>query len=152
MSFNYILISGTNRGIGRGLLQRYLVQPNNVVIAANRNPLHPSSESLKHLPKGEGSRLILIKVDASLEQDAHNAVKELQESYGINHLDLIIANAGVSNIWPIVAELKITDLEAHMVPNVYGVIWLYQATRSLLKNSNKGPKFVPIGSMAGCMQ
>lgn len=152
MSSNYIFISGTNRGIGRGLLQRYLAQPNNVVIAANRDPSHPSSRSLKDLPKAKGSRLIVVKVDASLEQDSYNAVKELQESYGFDHLDLVIANAGISNIWPTVAELKITDLEAHMAPNVYGVIRLYQATRSLLTKSTKGPKFVPISSMAGCLQ
>jgi norsolorinic acid ketoreductase len=147
-----VLISGANRGIGKGLLQRYLIQPNHVVIAANRNPSHPTSQSLNDLPKGEGSRLIIVKVDVLSETDASDAVEELQNSHGIGHLDLVIANAGISTIWPTVANLKITDLQAHMAANAYGVITLYQATRSLLKQSNKEPKFMPIGSRAGCMK
>lgn len=147
-----VLISGANRGIGKGLLQRYLIQPNHVVIAANRDPSHPTSQSLNGLPKGEGSRLIVVKVDASSETDASEAVQQLQNSYGIDRLDLVIANAGMSNVWPTVAALRIADLQAHMEANAYGVITLYQATCSLLKKSNKGPKFIPIGSRAGCMK
>ncbi|KAI0476567.1 hypothetical protein GGR56DRAFT_643382 [Xylariaceae sp. FL0804] len=151
MQSTNVLISGTNRGIGRGLLSRYLAQPNTVVIAANRDPSQPSSQSLKDLPKGEGSRLILIKLDASVEQDAHDVVKELEGSHGVGHLDLVIANAGKSYGWPTVAQLKIADLEDHMRPNVYGIIWLYQATRPLLQKSTIGPKFIPIGSKAGSL-
>lgn len=151
MSF-IIFISGANRGIGKGLLQRYLLQPNHVVIAANRDPSHTTSQSLNELPKSEGSRLIIVKVDASSETDAFEAVEQLQKSYGIDHLDLVIANAGMSNVWPTVAALKIADLQAHMEVMAYGVITLYQATRPLLKKSNKGPKFIPIGSKAGCMK
>ena len=147
-----VLISGANRGIGKGLLARYLIQPNHVVIAANRDPSHPTSQALDDLPKGEGSRLIVVKVDASREMDAPDAAEQLQNSHGIEHLDLVIANAGMSTVWPTAAALKIADLEAHMAANAYGVITLYQATRSLLKKSGKEPKFIPIGSKAGCMK
>src|ERR1700760_3250756 len=116
MTFN-VLISGANRGIGKGLLQRYLLKPNHVVIAANRDPSHATSHALEDLPKGEGSRLIVVKVDASSETDASDAVKELETSYGIDHLDLVIANAGMSNIWPTVAQLKVADLDTHMMAN-----------------------------------
>ncbi|KAJ9603771.1 hypothetical protein H2200_011957 [Cladophialophora chaetospira] len=147
-----VLISGANRGIGRGLLQRFLIQPNHVVIAANRDPSQPTSQSLNDLPKGEGSRLVIVKIDASSETDASDAIDELQNTYGIDHLDLVIANAGMATIWPTVATLKIADLQAHMEANAYGVITLYQATRSLLKQCDKEPKFIPIGSKAGCMK
>ncbi len=151
MAPTVILITGANRGLGKGLLQRYLAQPNNIVIAGNRDPAHPTSQSLADLPKGEGSRLIVVKIDASAEQDASNAVKELQDSYKIDHLDIVIANAGVSYIWPSVADVKIADLHAHIEPNVYGVIRLYQATRPLLRKSTKTPMFLPMGSTAGCI-
>ncbi|KIW24334.1 uncharacterized protein PV07_10055 [Cladophialophora immunda] len=147
-----VLISGANRGIGKGLLQRYLIQPHHVVIAANRDPSHPTSQSLNDLPKGEGSRLIIVKVDASSETDAAGAAEELQNSYGIDHLDLVIANAGMSTVWPTVVALAIADLQAHMAANAYGVVALYQATRPLLQKSTKEPKFIPIGSKAGCMK
>ncbi|KAI2615380.1 hypothetical protein GGR54DRAFT_632248 [Hypoxylon sp. NC1633] len=144
-----VLISGANRGLGKGLLERYLALPNHVVIAANRNPKHPTSQALVDLPKGEGSRLIVVKADAAVDHDAFDAVKELQESHGIEYLDVVIANAGVSYVWPAVAELKLDDLRGHMEPNVYGFVALYQATRPLLRKSSREPMFVPMGSTAG---
>ncbi|KAI1379822.1 hypothetical protein F4677DRAFT_295891 [Hypoxylon crocopeplum] len=151
MAQTVVLITGANRGLGKGLLERYLALPNHTVIAANRNPVHQTSKALADLPKGDGSRLIVVKLDAVVEQDAFRAVKELQESHGIDHLDVVIANAGVSYIWPSVADVKISDLQAHIEPNVYGVVTLYQATRTLLRKSSREPMFVPMGSTAGAI-
>ena len=151
MTSNTVLITGANRGLGLGLLQRYLAQPNHTVIAGNRNPAHPSSQALAKLPKGEGSKLIVVKIDASIEEDASIAIKELQDHHGIDHLDIVIANAGVAYTYPSVAELKLDDLRGHMGPNVYGFVTLYQATRALLQKSQREPIFTPIGSSAGCI-
>ncbi|KAK1675790.1 hypothetical protein BDP55DRAFT_693870 [Colletotrichum godetiae] len=152
MASTTVIITGANRGLGEGLLKRYLALPNHIVIAGNRDPTHPTSRALGDLPKAEGSRLIVVKIDASVEKDAHDAVKELQETHGITHLDVVIANAGISYAWPAVAELRIADLQAHMEPNVYGVVALYQATRALLRKSSTEPMFVPMGSTAGCLE
>jgi norsolorinic acid ketoreductase len=132
-------------------LQKYLAQPNHTVIAGNRNPDHPSSLALADLPKGAGSKLIVVKLDASVNQDAFTAVEVLQKNHGIGHFDIVIAIAGVSHAWPPVAELKLEDLRDHMAPNAYGVITLYQATRTLLQKSSREPIFAPIGSSAGCI-
>ncbi|KAI1413718.1 NAD(P)-binding protein [Hypoxylon sp. FL1857] len=142
-----VLISGANRGLGKGLLERYLARPNHVVIAANRNPEHPTSKALAELPKGQGSRLIVVKVDASVESDAAEGVKQLIEQ-GVDHLDIVIANAGVSYAWPKVSEIKTSELLGHLTPDLFGVIWLFQATLPLLKRSGK-PKWITIGSIAG---
>lgn len=147
MAPTIVLISGANRGLGKGLLQIYLAKPDHIVIAANRDPSHATSKALFDLPNGPGSRLIIVKVEASDESHPSEAVKEL-EKQGINYLDLVIANAGVSYIWPKVSELKIADLQAHLEPNVFGAVWLYQATLPLLLKS-KNAKWVTIGSMAG---
>ncbi|KAI0119552.1 NAD(P)-binding protein [Daldinia grandis] len=149
MAQTIVLISGANRGLGEGLAKRYLAQPGHVVIAANRNPRHPTSKALADLPKGEGSSLIVVKLDATVEQDAFDAAKTLRESHGIDHLDIVIANAGVSFVWPPVKDVRIADLRAHIEPNVYGVVTLYQATRPLLQKSSREPIFTPIGSSAG---
>jgi len=151
MTSTVVFITGANRGLGLGLLQKYLAQPNHTVIAGNRNPAHPSSKALADLPKAEGSNLIVVKLDASVDQDAFSAVKELQDSHGIDHFDIVIANAGVSYAWPPVAELKLDDLRGHLAPNVFGFLSLYQATRALLQKSSREPIFVPIGSTAGAI-
>ncbi|KAF7917214.1 uncharacterized protein EAE98_010319 [Botrytis deweyae] len=147
MAPTIVLISGANRGIGKGILELYLSKPNHTVIAANRDPNHPSSKALADLPTAEGSSLVLVKVDATVSTDALEAVKQL-ESQGIDHIDIVIANAGVCYAWPKVSEVKAEDIQGHFVPNVHGFIWLYQATLPLLKKSKLG-KFISIGSSAG---
>ncbi|KAJ4299343.1 hypothetical protein N0V90_004588 [Kalmusia sp. IMI 367209] len=144
-----ILITGANRGLGLGLLQRYLLLPNHTVVAAVRSPSHPSSTSLSSLPTGTNTTLIVVKIDASVEADAFAAARELQDKHGITKLDIVIANAGVSYVWPAVKDLKLEDIKGHMEPNVYGMVSLYQATRELLKKSEGEPAFVLMGSMAG---
>ncbi|KAI4865385.1 hypothetical protein F4820DRAFT_420273 [Hypoxylon rubiginosum] len=145
-----VLITGANRGIGKGLLERYLRLPNHTVIAANRNPDHPTSKALAKLPTAEGTKLIVVKVDATVWQDPFDAVKTLEDQ-GIDHIDIIVANAGVSYIWPTVAEVKPEDMEGHYRPNVYGYVSLYQATRGLLKKSKREPVLANMGSNAGSL-
>ncbi|KAK8023689.1 NAD(P)-binding protein [Apiospora rasikravindrae] len=147
-----VLITGANRGLGEGLLQRYLAKPDHIVIAANRNPAHPTSQALFDLPTAQGSRLIVVKWDASVDQDAFDAVTELQEKHGIHYLDIVIANAGINEICPTVADLKLDTLRSHMATNVYGFLATYQATRPLLQKSSKEPIFAPMGSTAGCLE
>ncbi|CAJ2514333.1 Uu.00g024520.m01.CDS01 [Anthostomella pinea] len=145
-----VLITGANRGLGKGMLERYLKLPNHTLIAANRNPDHPSSKELSKLPTAEGTKLIVIKIDAKVWQDPFDAVKTL-EAQGIDHVDVVIANAGVSYTWPKVAEVKLEDIEAHMWPNAYGGVALYQAFRPLLKKSKKEPVLTNMGSTAGSL-
>ncbi|KAI1464952.1 NAD(P)-binding protein [Daldinia caldariorum] len=147
MASTVVLISGANRGLGKGLLELYLAKPNHIVIAANRNPDHPTSKALAQLPKGEDSRLIVIKVDASVESDASEGIKQLI-AQGIDHIDIAIANAGVLYCVPKVSEVKTEELQGHLTPNVFGVVWLFQAALPLLKNSTN-PKWITLGSVGG---
>ncbi|KAK1988403.1 hypothetical protein LZ30DRAFT_699461 [Colletotrichum cereale] len=145
-----VLISGANRGLGKGLLERYLQLPNHTIIVANRNPDHPTSKDLSKLPTADGTKLIVVKLDAGVWEDAFSAVKSL-ESQGIDHIDIVIANAGVAYTWPTVAEVKLEDLVAHVEPNAYGVVSLYQATRPLLQKSKREPIYSIMGTTAGSL-
>ncbi|KUJ19321.1 NAD(P)-binding protein [Mollisia scopiformis] len=144
-----VLITGANRGIGKGLVESYLARPDHAIIAAVRDP--STAGPLKEIPVAEGSRLIVVKIDATIQSDAVDVVKELSTKHAINHLDTVIANAGVCYIYPTVAEVKIDDMLASLKPNVFGVIYLYQATRELL-NNGANPKWVTIGSVAGSIE
>jgi NAD(P)-dependent dehydrogenase (short-subunit alcohol dehydrogenase family) len=151
MARTTVLITGANRGIGLGLTERFLAEASHIVIAAVRNPAHATVHALQELSTGPDSQLVVVKLDASIEQDAQEAVTELQQKHGVQHLDIVIANAGIGYIYPTVAEVRIADIRAHMEPNVYGVITLYQATRKLLKRSAREPIFLPMGSSAGLL-
>jgi len=152
MAPTVILVTGANRGLGKGLLERYLKLPNHTVIAANRNPDHPTSKELSKLPTAKGTKLVVVKLDASFWQDAFDAVKTL-EGQGIDHLDIVIANAGVAYCWPTVAEVKLDDLIAHMEADAYGVLSSYQAVRPLLlQKSKKEPMYSIMGTTAGSLK
>ncbi|TVY17965.1 Norsolorinic acid ketoreductase [Lachnellula arida] len=146
MAPTIVLITGANRGIGKGLLELYLLKPNHLVIAANRDPEDPTSKELAELPTANGTSLLVVKNDATVPTDAAAAVKFLA-SKDIHHIDIVIANAGVAYVWPKVSELKTEDMQRHIVPNVYGNVWLYQAVLPLLKKSER-KIWVSIGSSA----
>ncbi|OQD91549.1 hypothetical protein PENSOL_c052G00168 [Penicillium solitum] len=139
-----VLITGANRGIGKGILELYLQKPNHTVIAANRDPSHPTSNALADLPKAEGTTLEVIKLDVLSPTDPAAAVKTLAAK-GITHIDILIANAGIALSWPKVSEVKVEDIQKHVDVNVYGFIRLYQAFRPVLKEA-QAPKLVTIGS------
>merc|ERR1711939_267134 len=92
-----VLITGCNRGIGNGLLTTYLSRPNHVVIGTARGINSSLSAYLNTIPKGENSRLILLKLDSASTTDASNAVGALKLEHQISHLDIVIANAGISS-------------------------------------------------------
>lgn len=148
MSNTIYLITGASRGIGRGLVETFLSRSNTTVIAAVREPVGASSQSLQLLHKGESSRLITLKVDSNSPTDPAVAVEILQREQGIDHLDVVIANAGISEDFSPVHEVPIPVLRQHVEVNGYGPIYLYQAIYPLLKKSKK-PMFVGIGSPMG---
>ncbi|KAI0967876.1 hypothetical protein F4678DRAFT_465139 [Xylaria arbuscula] len=153
MAPKFVLITGANRGLGFGIAKRFLASPNNTVIVPVRRPEHESVKALAKLPRGSGSSLIVpsSKYDATVEQDTFNVVKELVEKHGIDHLDIVVANAGGGVVYPLVKDVKRKDIEEHMTLNVYSVVSLYQATRDLLHKSTRNPTFAITGSSAGSL-
>ncbi|OLN93276.1 Norsolorinic acid ketoreductase 2 [Colletotrichum chlorophyti] len=143
------LITGANRGIGRGFVQRILQKPSITVIAAVRDPSHPTSKSLADLPKGPDTKLIVVKLDSTVETDAEAAVSQLREQ-GITSLDIVIANAGIAQDGASVRNTSVANTQKHFNVNVIGPLTLFQATADLLKGSKTGsPKFVAISTIIG---
>jgi norsolorinic acid ketoreductase len=66
MSPTVVLITGANRGIGKGLLGLYLLKPDHLIIAANRDPEDSTSKDLADLPTANGTSLLVIKIDATV--------------------------------------------------------------------------------------
>ncbi|KAK4155388.1 hypothetical protein C8A00DRAFT_31812 [Chaetomidium leptoderma] len=136
MAQTFVLISGANRGLGRAFLETFLARPNHTIIAANRDPAAKTSQELWSLPAAAGSKVVLVKLDATAEGDATAAVAELQTKHGIDHIDTVIANAAVAWVIPTVSQLQIADLKQHMETN---------AVLPLLKKSAT-PLWVSMGS------
>jgi norsolorinic acid ketoreductase len=149
MSTTY-LISGGNRGIGKGLVSTLLSRPNTTVITLVRDPNHGTSQSLSSLPKADGSKLIVEKYDAAASDSAFAAVQRLQAGHGIETIDVVIANTGILSQYGPIATVSAGDLSSHFQVNTVAPIMLFQATLPLLKNSTAahGPKFFTISTNA----
>ncbi|KAH8684477.1 hypothetical protein BGZ60DRAFT_478621 [Tricladium varicosporioides] len=143
------LITGANRGIGKGLLGAYLTRPNTTVIAAVRD-VTASQNSISSLPVAQGSKLITIKIDSTSATDPSSAVAELRSKHQIEKIDVLISNAGImdtSSIVPTV-DTKLDMVRKHFEVNTIGPLALIQAFAPLLKASSE-PKFLVITSTIG---
>lgn len=90
----------------------------------------------------------MIKIDSKSQEDAKLAVDILQTDHNISHLDVVIANAGISNDYDPVETALVSNVEEHIAVNAIGPLTLFQATFPLLQEA-KNPKFVLIGSAMG---
>jgi hypothetical protein len=89
-------------------------RPNHIVIAASHNPSDSNSKGLLSFKTGEGSKSVLVKVDANIYTDAAEALKELETKHSINHIDIVYANAGIETIVPKASDVKVEDLRAQI--------------------------------------
>jgi NAD(P)-dependent dehydrogenase (short-subunit alcohol dehydrogenase family) len=116
------------------------------VVGSVRDSTSPVYEELKQLPAAEGTRLILVTIDSSKLEDPAKAVKAAEEA-GIDHIDIVIANAGTS---PPPGPLETADLnevvDAFTV-NTMSPIALYQAAKPLFEKSTK-PIWISMSSAA----
>jgi norsolorinic acid ketoreductase len=91
--------------------------------------------------------LIEVQLDPS-DCDAADAILELQSIHGIEHLDTVIANAGITNWWGPTIEVPVQVLREHYHINTSGTLTLFHATWPLLEKSSD-PKFVFISTTIG---
>jgi norsolorinic acid ketoreductase len=105
--------------------------------------------SLHDIPTASDSNLIIVKVESRSDTDALEAISSISDQ-GINHLDVVIANAGYYTppADPKVAEITAKELLDHVDVNTAGPIRLFQATLPLLQKAEK-PIFAYMSSMAG---
>lgn len=132
-------------GIGRGLVAHYLAQPDTIVIGAARNVSCANAKELNELPKGEGSRLIVVPLSADSPMGATEALLEIQKQHLVWHIDLVIANAGICNHFGPVEEMTDSDALSHFEVNTLGPLRLFRAIAPLLWKASV-PKFAYIST------
>ena len=145
MSQTIYLVTGANRGIGLGLVTTLLTRPNTTVIATVRNPA--SASNISELPTASNSKVIVVKLDSTVHTDAAAIVEEVQSKHGITKLDVVIANAGVSDHYAPAAKSSAEEARRHMNINYVAPLALFGATVPLLEKSSN-PRFVGISSGA----
>ncbi|KAG4033917.1 hypothetical protein MFRU_004g04130 [Monilinia fructicola] len=139
------LITGANRGLGRGLLEALSQRPNTTIIAGVRDLSSPTSKSLFDVPAASNSRIIPIGISSTDDLSPSHAIQILQSTHGIESIDVVIANAGISNYYGQASETPLSEMRSHFEVNTIGVLTLYQATLPLLLKSPQ-PIFVALST------
>ncbi|KAK9780687.1 putative aflatoxin biosynthesis ketoreductase nor-1 protein [Seiridium cardinale] len=142
-----IFISGVNKSIGSALARVYLSRPKYVVVGSVRNDNAPGVAELKACSKGSGSKLLLVNIESSSLKDPTRAIKELEYA-GINHIDILIANAAVSPPLGPLETANAEEMASVFRINTLGPLALFQACHPLLAESTNA-KFVTISSGVG---
>lgn len=145
MSTTNYLVTGGNRGIGFGLVSALLKRPQTIVVATVRNISQEIEETLHTLPTGQGSRIIIAKLDSFNDSDAKQVVERLHKEENVNKLDVVIANSAISKSYSPALSTSISEVREHFEVNAVAPLLLFQAVWSLLENSD-APKFVVISS------
>ncbi|KAK0619971.1 hypothetical protein B0T14DRAFT_221435 [Immersiella caudata] len=137
------LITGGNRGIGQhiGLI---LAQRENVtVITTSRKP---TNTGIAAHPTSRHIELLLDESDESISSST--LAQRLRNTHSINHLDVVIANAGASSGFKPIPATTPSDILHDFTVNTVGTVKLFQATWPLLDNSEI-KKFVIVSSSVG---
>ncbi|KAK9422375.1 putative NAD(P)-binding protein [Seiridium unicorne] len=144
-----VLVTGVTRGIGAQLLDQLLARQNTKVIAAVRDL---NAAATKRIVKQSqtNQNLIVVKIDSEVQTDPQNAARVVRDQHGIDHIDVIIANAGVAADWAPVLQIKPEDIQRSMNINVLASILLFQAFEPLLSKS-ANPRMLFVSTAGGSL-
>ncbi|KAK3318940.1 hypothetical protein B0H66DRAFT_253167 [Apodospora peruviana] len=139
------LVTGANRGIGLSIVTSLLQHPSVTVIATTRRSCSTS------IPTHPTSKLITFLLDESYPAiNAATIADRLRSEYGIDHLDVVIANAGASSGFKDILSTPAEDLLFDFTANSIGPVKLFHGVWPLLETGRE-KKFVIISSVMGAM-
>jgi NAD(P)-dependent dehydrogenase (short-subunit alcohol dehydrogenase family) len=146
------VVTGGNRGIGLGLVKTLLTRPHTTVIATVRNGETANSlrsEISASVQSAEKSSLHIVELDFSSAPSPQH-VSELFAGLGLDHIDVLISNAGVSPPMLPAVQTPAEDLRLAFEVNAIAPLMVFQGLWPLLQKS-ANPKVVMMTSSVGCI-
>jgi NAD(P)-dependent dehydrogenase (short-subunit alcohol dehydrogenase family) len=141
----YILITGTNRGLGLALVTAYLDRGDHV-FAACRKP--PSAVKLQALAERCPDRLTILSLDVADEASIGQAAKAIGSQ--TKRLDLLINNAGIFPRGTTLSSIEVGTLLQTMHVNAIGPLMVARALVRLLEKSDH-PVILNVSSDSGSL-
>lgn len=142
------VVTGANRGLGLGFVKALLARPNVTVIATVRSE-YAVTALKEELKSHEGNNLHIVKLDF-LEAIAPEVIRQVIDQTGVDHVDVLINNAG--SVPPMTRAIETTaqDLRATFETDTIAPLMVFQALWPLLQKSKPlSPKLVMITSSVG---
>jgi len=137
-----VLISGGNKGIGKGIALEFAKKGANVAIGCNHNP-EMAADTLAELNKY--SKAIAIHADISLPESCEKLVKETVKNFG--SLDILINNAALQTHYSIL-ESNLDVYKRVININLRAPFLLLKYSHEHLKKTGDG-RVIMISSVHG---
>lgn len=128
------LITGCNRGIGRGILEVF-VQEGASVIACTRSMDEALTESYQQLSAQHGVRIYPVCMDLSDPESIKLGMKVVAELKV--PIDILVNNAGIAKFRPFVMS-KVDDFKEMMQVNLYAPVQISQYVVKNMLKQRKG--------------
>ena len=143
-----VLVTGSNKGIGYGIIEILLQKKSNLrIILTSRNEDLGKKSFYKLLTKYPYSKdyFYYHQLDITNKESISNLISWLKKQFG--KIDYLVNNAGYG------PYASIREIDVHMSVleiNVFGTI---NFTEEMIKNNmiNKKGKIICVGSMGGCL-
>jgi glucose 1-dehydrogenase len=142
LSGRKVLVTGSSKGIGRGIAVRLAREGADVVINYNSDP-KGAETALKEI-EALGRRGAMIRANLGAVSDVQRLVAESAEALG--GLDVLVNNAGVEKHAPF-WEVTEADYDAVLNVNLKGVFFATQAFVQLCRASGRRGKVINISSV-----
>lgn len=133
------MITGSSRGIGRGIAEAVL-ENGDLLVATARKP-----EQLNELVEKYGDRVRAFALDVTDYAQAEAAVRAAVDAFG--RLDVLVNNAGYGNISSI-EETPLEDFRAQAETNLWGVVHVTKAALPVMREQGFG-HIIQISSIGG---
>jgi 3-oxoacyl-[acyl-carrier protein] reductase len=150
MSKKTAVITGSGRGIGRGIAARLAQAGWYIIINDVGNP-EPSEETLR-LVKAAGSDGMIVMADVTSAEDRQRLVSATLDTTG--RIDLLVNNAGIGPRQRLdILEISEASMEEVLKVNLIGPFFLTQlVARKMIELSARegfeNPKIINIGSIS----
>lgn len=106
------LITGSARGLGKAIAERYAALGANIIINYSRDK-SSADEVLSNIT-AMGARAIAIQADVSKVADLERLFEEAKKAFG--KIDIVVANAGIELV-----ETPVTDFTEEQFDRVFGI-------------------------------
>jgi glucose 1-dehydrogenase len=136
------LVTGSSRGIGRGIAQRFAAEGANVAI--NYIGSAAAAEEALADVTAAGARGVLIRADVSSAAEVTRMVDEAIAAFG--QLDILVNNAGIETHAPF-WEVTESDYDKVMDVNLKGAFFATQALVRHLRAAKRGGRIINISSV-----
>ena len=126
----HIVITGSTRGIGRGLAEQFLLRGHKVTINGTSNI--SVQKTLKELSEKYSGKVQGVKGNTTNYGDVEELYKKAVEGFG--PVDIWINNAGIDQEWALFMDCDINEAYKVIDINIKGVM---NGTQVAMKNMNK---------------